>query len=177
MMHGHFDGDVASTPEYDAVPVPANGLVDVMVVVPKGDETPESVVALLEKRGLDSLRENCRPRQVDLSLPRFKARFHDSLKSALKGMGMVQAFSPEQADFRGVADVRPLWVDDVVHEAVLDVNEEGVEAAGGTAVILLGAPPATKTMSIRADRPLVVLLTVGSYPNLPLFAAVVRDPR
>jgi len=177
MMHGRFYGHVVSTPEYDAVPVPANGSVDVTVVVPKGDQTPESVVELLGQRGLESLREGGRYLQVDLALPRFEARFHDSLKPALQEMGMTQAFSQDQADFSGLADVKPLWVDDVVHEAVLEVNEEGVEAAGGTAVVLVGALPMPKTLSIRADRPFVVVLSVGSYTHLPLFVAIVRDPR
>ena len=70
----------------------------------------------------------------------------------------------------------PLWIDDVVHEAVLEVNETGVEAAAGTAVIMAGACRRTD-LTIRADRPFLVVLGVGSYPHLPLFTAIVRDPR
>ena len=55
MMHGQFAAEVTQTPQYDAVPIPANGQVNVTVVVPKGDQTPESIVPLLEKRGLGSL--------------------------------------------------------------------------------------------------------------------------
>jgi len=177
MMHAVFYDHIVSTPEYDAVPVPANGLVDVTVVVPKGDQTPESVVELLQQRGLESLREHTRYLEVDLSLPRFKARFHDSLTTSLQQMGMSRAFTPGEADFSGMTEDMPLWIDDVVHEAVLEVNEKGVEAAAGTAVFMAGAMPENETLTIRADRPFVVVLSVGSYPHLPLFTAIVRDPR
>ena len=177
MMHGQFAAEVAQTPEYDAVPIPANGQVDVTVVVPKGDQTPESVVPLLEKRGLDSLEEHVTYANVQLALPRFKARFSDSLGPALQGLGMTRAFSPDQADFSGMAAAKPLWIGEVVHEAVLDVNEKGMEAAAGTAVIMATGAGPTKSITIRADRPFVVVLSVGDYQPLPLFVAIERDPR
>jgi serpin B len=151
--------------------------VNVTVVVPKGDQTPESVVSLLEKRGLGSLEEHLTYANVQLALPRFEARFGDSLTQALQGLGMTRAFSKDQADFSGMATAKPLWISDVVHEAVLDVNEKGVEAAAGTAVIMAGAGPPTKSITIRADRPFVVVLSVGTYPQVPLFVAIERDPR
>jgi serpin B len=177
MMHAAFCGQIASTPEYDAVPVPANGQVDVTVVVPKGDQTPESVVGLLQQRGLESLREHTRHVRVDLSLPRFEARFHDSLAASLQHMGMSRAFTPGKADFSGITEDIPLSIDDVVHEAVLEVNERGVEAAAGTAVTMGRAMAKSETVTIRADRPFMVVLGVGSCPHLPLFTAIVRDPR
>jgi len=177
MMHGQFATQVAETPEYDAVPIPANGEVNVTVVVPKGDQTPESIVPLLEKRDLGSFQKHTTYANVQLALPRFTARFGDNLTQALQGLGVTKAFSPDQADFSGMATPKPLWIGEVVHQAVLDVNEEGVEAAAGTAVLMAGAGPPTNSITIRADRPFVVVLSVGVYPQVPLFVAIERDPR
>ena len=90
---------------------------------------------------------------------------------------MTQAFSPEQADFSGISHEKPLWIGDVVHQAVLDVNEKGVEAAAGTALIAKGsmAQP-TESVTVRADKPFVVVLSLGDS-HVPLFVAIERDPR
>ena len=176
MMHGKFAAEVTETPQYVAVPIPANGDVNVTVVVPKGKQTPESIVPLLEKRGLGSFEEHGHDAIVSLALPRFEARFGDDLAQALQGLGMTQAFSP-QADFSGMSQSTPLAIGAVVHQALLDVNEKGVEAAAGTAVITVTGMPPTKSIAVRADRPFVVVLSVGSYPQVPLFVAIERDPR
>lgn len=178
MMHGTLTtetGPVADTPEYVAVPVTANGNIRVTFVVPKGSETPESVVALLQKRGLQSL-ENGNAAIVDLAVPRFTARFRDdAMQDQLKAMGMTRALS-QGAEFDGISSIKPLFISQVVHEAVLDVNEQGVEAAAGTAVAMAGAGFIGKHVTVTVDRPFVVLLSEG-YSGAPLFMAIVRDPR
>ena len=63
MMHGQLAAQVTQTPQYDAVPIPANGQVNVTVVVPTGDQTPESIVPLLEERDLGSLGDQTHLRQ------------------------------------------------------------------------------------------------------------------
>ncbi|MFZ5666078.1 MAG: serpin family protein [Pseudomonadota bacterium] len=72
-------------------------------------------------------------REILLRLPRFEARFDDSVKAALIAAGMPCAFSPTCADFGAMADT-PLAIDDVAHATFLRVDEKGTEAAAVTAV-------------------------------------------
>ena len=75
-------------------------------------------------------------REILLRLPRFEARFDDSVKAALIAAGMPCAFSPTCADFGAMADT-PLAIDDVAHATFLRVDEKGTEAAAVTAVKII----------------------------------------
>ncbi|HEY5483187.1 MAG TPA: serpin family protein [Propionibacteriaceae bacterium] len=88
---------------------------------------------------------------VDLALPKFHAEFAQSLKSALTGLGLVDAWT-EAADFSGITGDRSLLLDFVQHKAVVTVDEKGAEAAAVTAG---GAAATSLPMSrdFHADRP------------------------
>ena len=181
MMHGKsFWADVTQTPAYLALPLTANGQVTVTIVLPRAGQTPESILPLLAHGELDTLSASTKSPDynyiVDLTLPRFHASFTDgSLKTALQELGMTRAFSP-QAQFQGITS-SPLWISQVVHKATLDLNEQGVEAAAGTAVIMLAdqPQPPTKHLDVHVDHPFIVVLSEGES-GAPLFMAIVRDP-
>src|SRR5262249_57372677 len=70
---------------------------------------------------------------VNLALPRFKTSFQAELGKLLKQAGMKRAFDGNLADFSGMtarlAAEAQLSIGEVVHSAVIDVTEEGTEAA------------------------------------------------
>jgi serine protease inhibitor len=126
-------------------------------------------------RGLSSLEKDTKYVMADVSVPRLHVGFRDeNVGELLQPLGMTRAFS-DSAEFQGIAPP-PLWIDKVVHQAALDLNEKGVEAAGGTAVIMVGAAPPSGHMSIMIDRPFVVVLS-DRASGVALFMAVVNDPR
>jgi serpin B len=96
----------------------------------------------------------------DVYLPKFKMTYGvKSLVTALKTLGMIKAFNAE-ADFSGIAD--SIYVSDVLHKAVINVNEQGTEAAAATVVVLETAILQDK---FNANRPFVFLIvddTTGS---------------
>ncbi|XP_006192546.1 plasminogen activator inhibitor 2 [Camelus ferus] len=75
---------------------------------------------------------------VEVYLPQFKLEEHYELKPILKSMGMADAFSKGQANFLGMSEKNDLFLSEVFHQATVDVNEEGTEAAAGTGAIMSG---------------------------------------
>ena len=78
-------------------------------------------------------------------------------KEELKELGMKLPFGPG-ANFDGFFNKIPggrLYIDRVIHEAVIEVNEAGSEAAAATAVVIvlksLGDKP--QPAVVRIDRP------------------------
>jgi serpin B len=117
------------------------------------------------------------PRQVSLALPRFKVTSHFALSPVLAALGMPLAFTDE-ADFSGITAAQRLRIDEVVHQAYIDVNEAGTEAAAATAVVMtasarLMAPEPPVEMIV--DRPFRFALT-DLRSGLPLFLGRVTDP-
>jgi serpin B len=94
-----------------------------------------------------------KPREVIVSLPRFKTESTLSLKPVLQEMGMKRAFGA--ADFSGLhTSDEHLYISHVLHKAFVDVNEEGTEAAAATAVVI-GKSARPEPKVFRADRPFV----------------------
>nr|ACQ62976.1 serine proteinase inhibitor, clade B, member 2 (predicted) [Dasypus novemcinctus] len=75
---------------------------------------------------------------VEVLIPQFKLKEKYELKSILKSMGMEDAFSKDQANFSGMSEREDLFLSEVFHQAAVDVNEEGTEAAAGTGAIMSG---------------------------------------
>lgn len=119
------------------------------------------IVLPREKNGVDALKRNfslplyhrlllkLRDTEVDIALPKFKIDSLYKLKEPLSQLGASKIFDKYQADFSGISGSRDLFVYNVVHKAVVEVNEEGSEAAGATAVIL-------QVESLRVGIPFVV---------------------
>lgn len=75
---------------------------------------------------------------VEVFLPQFKLEEHYELKSILRSMGMNDAFSQGQANFLGISEGSDLFLSEVFHQATVDVNELGTEAAAGSGAIMSG---------------------------------------
>ena len=117
-----------------------------------------------------------RRRQVIVSVPKFKMTSRFSLAQVLQSMGMTDAFS-DKADFSGMTGNRDLFISAVIHQAYVDVNEEGTEAAAATGVTMrLTSVGPDMTPVFRADHPFLFLIrdkTAGSI----LFLGRVMNPQ
>ncbi|XP_072289060.1 serine protease inhibitor A3K-like isoform X2 [Eucyclogobius newberryi] len=74
-------------------------------------------------------------KRYDVFLPKFSIKSSYTLKQVLSEMGMTDMFG-DRADLSGIAEGQKLAVSEVVHQATLDVNEEGATASGATGVTI-----------------------------------------
>jgi len=113
---------------------------------------------------------------VTLSLPRFTYESVFSLREALQGLGMIDAFDPDRADFSGMDGGRDLFIGSVLHKAFVSVDEDGTEAAAATAVIMqLTSAFADEPITFTVDRPFIYLIRDGQSGSV-LFVGRVMDP-
>ena len=99
------------------------------------DNDITSIEAELSFDYLTKLKEKLNAKWVDLYLPKFKLELKYKLKEKLITMGMPTAFSMS-ADFSGITSDGELYIDQVIHQSFVEVNEEGTEAAAATAVLM-----------------------------------------
>ncbi|RCN36991.1 serine proteinase inhibitor [Ancylostoma caninum] len=74
---------------------------------------------LLEKAGKE-------PAGVNVTIPKFKTTSQPRMKQMLQQLGISQLFE-SGCDLKGVCETEDLFVDDVIHKAVVEVDEEGRE--------------------------------------------------
>ena len=89
--------------------------------------------------------------------PRLKTRSSLALDKTLAQMGMPSLFSSD-TDLSGISNKKDLFVSSVAHQAVIDINEEGTEAAAGTAVIMQTKTLLRPPSLFIADHPFLYLI-------------------
>jgi len=130
-----------------------------VILLPKTD-TLTGAEASLDAGTLAALQQSAETRRVEVYFPKFTLTTRYSLPAVLTAMGMPTAFTPS-ADFSGMDGTRNLFISDVIHQAFIDVNEEGTEAAAATAVVmkLAAAPANPKPVPVfRADHPFIFII-------------------
>jgi serpin B len=114
-----------------------------------------------------------------IRMPRFKLDYRASLKPALKVLGMECAFDPNRAEFDGIeTEQPPIWLDQVLHRAVAEVNEEGTEATAATLVgqcMSAGNQRPQRQFRMIVDRPFFVVIRDETTGTI-LFMGWVGDP-
>jgi serine protease inhibitor len=141
--------------ETDAVQIASlvygRGQFSLEVCLPSPDRSLDQLLAGLDESTWQGWLNHLRMHEIELGLPRFRMEYGAEVGPALKQMGMQLAFSPE-ADFSQITS-GPLLIDQVIHRAFLEVNEQGSEAAAATAVMMKrGALIMSKPRMI-VDRP------------------------
>ncbi len=151
----------------------------------KGDQVSLLVLSPLKKGHLPNLERNLTPANLhkavkklslhlgSVQLPRFQVAADCRLVGELSDLGMPLAFSGS-ADFSGIATGAELRISNVVHKALIDVDEHGTVAAASTAVVIGDTDPLPFTF--RADHPFVFLV-LDKRTDTILFFGRVTNPR
>ncbi|GIY60311.1 uncharacterized serpin-like protein TK1782 [Caerostris darwini] len=136
MMHLKERFYYAEEETFSALQMPYKGQgVAMLILLPLSHQGLEEVMAQLTPNFLEDLTKKMRKMKVEVTLPKFRLEYSKSLKEVFQALGMRRAFD-EGADLSGMSDCADLNVSDVVHKAVIEVNEEGTVAAAATAVMI-----------------------------------------
>ncbi len=180
MMHqtatyGYLDGD-----SFQALEMPySKGDLSMVVLLPKKVDGLADLEKGLSADKLAGWVGKLHRQEVIVALPKFKTEQRVDLADTLSMMGMPLAFDERKADLSGMAG-KPgdLHISKVIHQAYIDLNEEGTEAAAATAVIvarptavIIKPPPPV----FRADHPFLFLIRDTRNGSV-LFLGRLADP-
>ena len=166
------------------LPYAQDGL-SMVVLRPDEIDGLDKVIADLDAAKLDALMSALRKAQtrpVTVSLPKFKFEFSAELIPPFKALGMSKVFDPAQSDLSGLTglprDKAQSTIDQIAHRAVIEVAEEGTEAAAATAVVVTTRTmaPGQQQERFTIDRPFMFLI-VDDRTGAVLFLGRVSDPR
>jgi serine protease inhibitor len=179
MMHQSGRYSYYEDRELQAVVLPYEGGMAMYIVLPAARTDPRQFPPSLSSGAWESRLARFEKVLGTIQIPRFKLDCRARLVPALKALGMERAFDPDRAEFDGVQTKQPpIWIDQVLHRAVAEVNEEGTEAAAATAIMqCLSAqnqrPPRHFQMIV--DRPFFVVIRDETSGTI-LFMGWVGDP-
>ena len=114
-------------------------------------------------------------RPVSLTMPKFSFATREDLATILAELGMPLAFSPA-ADFSGITKEEQLTITRVIHEANIEVDEKGTEAAAATAVVMGDVSgPGGEPVVVHVDRPFLFAIR-DLQTGAVVFLGQVLDP-
>ncbi len=162
---------------YRAVELPYGGdysTLSMLVVVP--DDMASFVAGLSSARlgQIDALEQTY---DVDLALPRFSANTRVKLGEQLQAMGMTDLFDDNRADLSGITTAEPLVISEVIHQANIDVVEEGTTAAAATVATgrATAGPVGPPHVVFHVDRPFLYFIRERTSGAV-LFMGRISDP-
>lgn len=166
----------AETNDVQVLEMPYEGdTLSMMILLPKSD-TLSSLESSLSPATINDWKSKLYKRRVDVFMPKFTFDTKYSMNETLAKMGMPTAFT-DAADFSGMDGTKSLSIQNVVHQAFVDVSEEGTEAAAATGVSV-GATAVAMPQPVpifRADHPFIFAIQDDSDGNI-LFLGRVSNP-
>ena len=129
----------------------------------------DTLKELLNANKLNSYEHN----DIQWRLPKFKIKEGYDLKSILGNLGLSSA-TFDTPDLSAMTDLENLYISSAKHEAGIEINNEGVEAAAYTEVTVeTKAMPSSKPEEFIVDRPFAYSITNSN--GYPLFMGVINQ--
>uniref|UniRef100_A0A4W4G410 Serpin domain-containing protein n=1 Tax=Electrophorus electricus TaxID=8005 RepID=A0A4W4G410_ELEEL len=156
------------------LPYNGGGISMVLVLPTENTKLSETQLTLKKLSGwLNATTETT----VAVQIPRFRIEDSFSLKDKMEAMGLHHLFSAEHSSLPGMVAnfTKGLYVSEAYHKAFLEVNEEGSEAAGATALAFLGRSLNLNRESFVANRPFLLFIREFTI-NAIIFAGRVANP-
>ncbi|NWS98401.1 ZPI inhibitor, partial [Mionectes macconnelli] len=166
-INSTFDENLRCT----VIKIPYRGNAHMLIVIPEKEGDYISLEDHLSTELVESWLGNMKIRKVDISVPKFKLQQKYKMKKLLHALGIKNLFT-RTADLSHLTDQEYAAVSQVVQKAVIEVDEEGTEAAAasGSEIIAFTVPPV-----IKVDRPFLFMIFEETFKTL-LFIGRVVDP-
>ncbi|NWT69994.1 ZPI inhibitor, partial [Prunella himalayana] len=166
-INSTFDENLRCT----VIKIPYKGNVHMLIVIPEKEGDYISIEDHLTTELVESWLGNMKTRKVDISFPKFKLEQKYKMKKLLQGLGIKKLFT-RSADLSHLTDHEYVAVSQVVQNAVIEVDEEGTEAAAasGSEITAFTVPPV-----IKVNRPFLFMIFEETFKTL-LFIGRVVDP-
>ncbi|KFM58370.1 putative serpin-like protein, partial [Stegodyphus mimosarum] len=125
MMHLKESFPYLENESFKAVQLPYKGEeIAMLILLPKSRNGLEEVENKLSSNFIQDFKQNMRKMKIELALPKFRLEYSKSMKNAFQELGMKRVFECG-ADLSGINDSKQLNVSEIIHKAVVVVNEEG----------------------------------------------------
>ena len=126
-----------------------------VVILPHENVSVSEIEAELNMDTLRTWQSNIQPGYDQIMFPKFELRSKKTLNQGLIDLGMKRAFDGSLAEFSGITSDVSLFIETVIHEAWVQVDEGGTVAAAATGVSM-GFE--SEPMVIEVNRPFVFLV-------------------
>jgi serine protease inhibitor len=143
------------------------------IILPDDNAGINGILPLLNNNNYITWLDRMGERKTDLTFPRFKYGFKKELSDILTSMGMGIAFT-DNADFSNISDI-DLKISFVLHQAFIDTNEEGTEAAAATIVGFIASSSGIGPFVLNIDHSFIYIIR-ETTTNSILFMGRVSDP-
>jgi serpin B len=143
------------------------------LILPYDQNGIKNTLALINENSLKGWISQMSERNTDLTFPRFKYGYKKELKKTLGDMGMGIAFT-DNADFSNISDMATM-ISFVLHQAFIETNEEGTEAAAATVVGMVTTSMPAGPFILNIDHSFLYIIR-ETTTNSILFMGRVVDP-
>lgn len=144
------------------------------------DETLKKMGKELSELSNDPVQDQPLLKEINIKMPKFKQKFTSDLDEILKqNMGLGKLFEPSKGYLSNISDNKNIVLNNIKHQAIVQVDEKGTEAAAATAaqIGVTSMPPiSTKAKEIVVDRPFTYWI-IEQNSNIVLFSGKILDPK
>jgi len=151
-----------------------------VALLPNEGLTVDDYVRGLTPQRLDTLLSQPQDFPVNAGLPRFETENMLQLNEVLNALGVTEAFTPGEADFKpmGESAEGPLYISSVMQKTFFQVDAKGAKAGAATVVTMApgsAMPEQREEKTVVLDRPFVYML-MDCETNIPVFMGTMQAP-
>ncbi|PIE78387.1 MAG: hypothetical protein CSA15_08085 [Candidatus Delongbacteria bacterium] len=137
------------------------------ILLPHSIQEFKKIQKSINNNYFDKIIKSSKYSRIKVIIPKFKTESKLYLKNDFVEAGMKLAFTPN-ANFSGMSKKRNIYIDKIIHQSFIEVDESGTEAAAATAVVMKRetAIPPVQNMEFKADHPFIYLIADNQTGNV-----------